>query len=564
MDEEDFRLWICYYQKVPRKVIISSDSSTLEDLTKGINQLYVLFQPKKEDDMFDFKKQCMIYINFFFSGNLLKRQAIDDDNLLKKQLAAPLQYLTSLSVLQNAAISSIIPLVNKNLGFNESAKLDCYQVPLNNNLQKLSDDSNLKEYGIGNGSILIFQMKQESINQIKQGSLKIDFDFQSPTENSIENNLTSSLNCFSEIDFNDDIIPSKSIENYFVKYFVVEVYNYKELTVPLFNIQLSYSISGSNAKKYIFEAALKNKNIDENVDEKTVTFFHLIANKFYEINDSDRMYEKQYKIYFSIPSFDTKQAEIKVQFSPDSKTVIFEKTISLKDCKSYDDVFNAFKSSCSKEEEGQLKELFNENNSFRFLIIKNERIEKVLSDYDYLGDLRPDEKMRIEVVPKNQLNTEMYSLLKTFYSNAELSKSMSFLFDIKMDEKFSETKKRLTDYLNIQEGETLDILNFYLKIADKSFLSLIIEDENTVKDRNGSNSKISDVHDYSILSLNDAEIVQLDDSSVLSVFSRHGSFMLQLEIVSNKYDETKMKKIPLSSLKTNLSTRNHTDLRIYN
>lgn len=281
MDEEDFRLWICYYQKVPRKVIISSDSSTLEDLTKGINQLYVLFQPKKEDDMFDFKKQCMIYINFFFSGNLLKRQAIDDDNLLKKQLAAPLQYLTSLPVLQNAAISSIIPLVNKNLGFNESAKLDCYQVPLNNNLQKLSDDSNLKEYGIGNGSILIFQMKQESINQIKQGLLKIDFDFQSPTENSIENNLTSSLNCFSEIDFNDDIIPSKSIENYFVKYFVVEVYNYKELTVPLFNIQLSYSISGSNAKKYIFEAALKNKNIDENVDEKTVTFFHLIANKFY-------------------------------------------------------------------------------------------------------------------------------------------------------------------------------------------------------------------------------------------------------------------------------------------
>ena len=178
------------------------------------------------------------------------------------------------------------------------------------------------------------------------------------------------------------------------------------------------------------------------------------------------MYEKQYKIYFSIPSFDTKQAEIKVQFSPDSKTVIFEKTISLKDCKSYDDVFNAFKSSCSKEEEGQVKELFNENNSFRFLFIKNERIEKVLSDYDYLGDLRPDEKMRIEVVRKNQLNTEMYSLLKTFYSNAELSKSMSFLFDIKMDEKFSETKKRLTDYLNIQEGETLDILNSDVIFSD--------------------------------------------------------------------------------------------------
>ena len=98
----------------------------------------------------------MIYINFFFTENLLKRQSNENDELLNKQLSAPLQYLLSMPISQNGKVSSIIPVINKKLGFPSSTELECYHVPLNNQLQKLSYDSNLIDYGIGNKAKIFF------------------------------------------------------------------------------------------------------------------------------------------------------------------------------------------------------------------------------------------------------------------------------------------------------------------------------------------------------------------------------------------------------------------------
>lgn len=580
-DESQFRLWMCFCQKVPRRVISYSDAMTIDEITKGRNKLYVFVQPIKDDDHFDFRNQIMIYINFFFTENLLKGQAFKEDNeLLKKQLAAPLQYFQSLNISKDATISSIIPVINEQLGFPQSTELECFHVPLNKKLQKLNPDSTiqfiLNEYGIGNGSILIFQLKQESIDKIPEGSLKLNFEFQSQTANQIEEKLNSSLKLYSESDFNDAKNPLASIENYLSECTIAEIYNYNNQTVPLFNIKFSPGIKVSILKKYIIQAAILNKNIIKSDENDKVVLFELLVDEIFEYQNHEKLsiYYDRLTIYFSISSFDCKQKEITVQFSPDAKTVVIEKIIQLKDCRTFDDIFNNFKSSFSKDQK-ELKELFNEENNFRFLLIQNGKIEKIITHYDYLGYLKIGDIMRIEVIPRFQIDVKEFSyLLRCFYLNVDFSPSLSFgqpfLLLIKGDEKFSEVKKRLVDYMNLPKDKSMNDFNFYLIFINKKFLEFAV----------GSNStKKKSIKEYAVLEKDGSEIIELDDSSIVSDFMRQGSFMLQFAVVSAEIDKIKSEikddsKIIKISVKTSTyedapnkeikSSNHHNDLKIYN
>lgn len=264
--------------------------------------------------------------------------------------------------------------------------------------------------------------------------------------------------------------------------------------------------------------------------------------------------------------------EITVQFSPDSKTVTIEKTIQLRDCKTFDDVFNAFKSSLSKEE--TTKEFSTNDNKFRYLLIQNGIIEKVVTQYNYLCDLKNDEIMRIEIIPKCQEYLLDSFTLKSFYSNVDFTKTLSFgqpfVIDIIDNEKFSETKKRLANYMNLPDGESVCNFNFYLNVVNKSFLDLAILKETLLYGNDSSKKTIK--NEYAVLEKNGIQIIRLDNSSDISDFTFYSSFMIQLEIISDKLDElknefnddSKITKISVEKSVEKTVSTNHHDLKIYN
>lgn len=565
LDPSQLRLWICFKNKVSRKVILYSEETTLDMITKGRNDLYVLVQPIKENEEFDFRKQIMIYVDFFFSQSLLDKQELEDDTILKKQKSAPLQYLSSFALPNNAKISSVVPSIIKKLGFSKDAKFNSYLGMSNGTIRQISINGKFNDNEYGNGLILIFEMKQESIDQIPNGSLKLDFEFQSPTENSVQKNSSVKLYSYDKIDDDEDT----HIEEIIFQSIILEVYNIADRSVPLFDIKLPNNTDYYDARRIIVEAAKKNENIDQDVDEEEVSLFYFDCFDLHDLLYEVSINQDISRIYILVQSHELKQTEITVQFSIDAKTVAVEKVVPLEGCMNFDDVFNRFKSSFDEEEK---KKLFPDDKVLRYLIIQDGSIEKVIDDYTFLTDLKDNEILRAEIVPQDHLDEIKALLFRTVYSDPESSTKTSFLFQIQLDEKFLDTKKRLLDYLGLKTS--IENLNFYLYIKGETF------SYNTLKAFDSKHI----IHEYSVLKKNDDGIIKLCNSSTISDFINFGFYLLQIVIVNDKFDElkkefddnTNMKKISVESYEFKdenananfqdlyQKPRNNTDLRIYN
>lgn len=102
----------------------------------------------------------------------------DDSNVLKKQLQVPLQYLGSVFVKIDDDVESLVPFVNRKIGLNDDLVLEAFRFKPKGNLKKLSLDKSFESNSVIDGSILVFQVNPESVENILKNSLAFDFEFE--------------------------------------------------------------------------------------------------------------------------------------------------------------------------------------------------------------------------------------------------------------------------------------------------------------------------------------------------------------------------------------------------
>lgn len=138
----------------------------------------------EQDTRFDNPKIITVFIKFFFTKNLLRKQILatsgnsDDSNELNKQLQVPLQYLGSVFVKIDDDVESLVPFINRKIGLNDDLELDAFRFKPNGNVKKLSLDKSFELNSVIDGSILVFQVSSESVENIPKNSLEFDFEFE--------------------------------------------------------------------------------------------------------------------------------------------------------------------------------------------------------------------------------------------------------------------------------------------------------------------------------------------------------------------------------------------------
>mgnify|MGYP001088300988 CR=1 FL=1 len=138
----------------------------------------------EQDTRFDNPKIITVFIKFFFTKNLLRKQILatsgnsDDSNELNKQLQVPLQYLGSVFVKIDDDVESLVPFINRKIGLNDDLELEAFRFKPNGNVKKLSLDKSFELNSVIDGSILVFQVSSESVENIPKNSLEFDFEFE--------------------------------------------------------------------------------------------------------------------------------------------------------------------------------------------------------------------------------------------------------------------------------------------------------------------------------------------------------------------------------------------------
>ncbi|OHT04492.1 hypothetical protein TRFO_28001 [Tritrichomonas foetus] len=506
LDPSKIRLWRCGYHKNPTRIINNSSKGNLAGVCDGKHVIFVFVQPMNEGEELDIDKKRMIYIKFFFPD------APND---------APLQYLFSTSVESSSQINSLFRMINEHLGFSSETELEGYLETLSTSVKKLSSESTFISNSIENGSILIFQVKNDDENL---SFLPQNFEFVYPSyQNQIQSNISksskqneseksiTSLKILKPFDCGGEK-QKRTIENFcgVNKNILFEIYNYLNPDIPLFMLQLPSSMSLNQAKKLIMNATQADYNSEkdivllfrkkkENIMKIDDSTYSMIQYHFNDDPPAGKYHQLFYHILKGVPPIYTHDVvKYNLQFSSDAISIDFETSVcALKDSKCID-LINAMQNTPNFRKFIRKYNDFAsiwENKKKRYLKIHKNMITQSFKEDDIVSYNLLGEFLRIEFIPDNQIDVEEQLLIPAFYAINDKSISafgQPFIFDIKKEEKFQETKTRLKQFMNVHESDQLNTYKFYVNSSDKLVNSELFElfDDSILDDVKQNNSQL--------------------------------------------------------------------------